>query len=105
MGLAGIPATALHISRAQFYSCLKLIAAHQSSIPLWKQLIAASVTLPLPSFRWTDAFNNPDTKANLRQVAAAKLVSSLSNNEVCIVDLDGAIDSISYHYSSAIAVE
>lgn len=85
MGLAGIPSTALHISRAQFYSCLKLIAAHQSSIPLWKQLIAASVTLPLPSFRWTDAFNNPDTKSNLRQTAAAKLITKLINNEVIII--------------------
>ncbi|EDW11290.1 ralBP1-associated Eps domain-containing protein 1 isoform X1 [Drosophila mojavensis] len=53
--LAGIPSTALHISRAQFYSCLKLIAAHQASVPLRQELIAATVPLPLPHFSWKEA--------------------------------------------------
>ncbi|XP_013118276.1 uncharacterized protein LOC106095584 isoform X2 [Stomoxys calcitrans] len=55
--LAGIPDTALHVSRAQFYSCLKLIAAHQASMQLRQELIAASVQLPLPRFSWTDSSN------------------------------------------------
>ncbi|XP_023175270.2 ralBP1-associated Eps domain-containing protein 1 [Drosophila hydei] len=53
--LAGIPSTALHISRAQFYSCLKLIAAHQAAVPLRQELIAATVPLPLPHFGWKEA--------------------------------------------------
>ncbi|XP_034474039.1 ralBP1-associated Eps domain-containing protein 2 isoform X2 [Drosophila innubila] len=57
--LAGIPATALHISRAQFYSCLKLIAAHQAAMPLRQELIAATVPLPLPHFSWKDSATAP----------------------------------------------
>ncbi|XP_017855448.1 ralBP1-associated Eps domain-containing protein 2 isoform X2 [Drosophila busckii] len=53
--LAGIPLTALHISRAQFYSCLKLIAAHQAAVPLRQELIVATVPLPLPHFSWKEA--------------------------------------------------
>ncbi|XP_062142679.1 ralBP1-associated Eps domain-containing protein 2 isoform X1 [Drosophila sulfurigaster albostrigata] len=53
--LAGIPSTALHISRAQFYSCLKLIAAHQAAMPLRQELIAATMPLPLPHFSWKEA--------------------------------------------------
>ncbi|XP_030383630.1 ralBP1-associated Eps domain-containing protein 1 isoform X2 [Scaptodrosophila lebanonensis] len=52
--LAGIPSAALHISRAQFYSCLKLIAAHQAAMPLRQELIAATVQLPLPHFSWKE---------------------------------------------------
>lgn len=50
--LSGIPQTALHISRSQFYSCLKLIAAYQASMPLRTELISSSVNLPLPRFSW-----------------------------------------------------
>ncbi|KAL7741743.1 hypothetical protein ACLKA6_000355 [Drosophila palustris] len=57
--LAGIPATALHISRAQFYSCLKLIAADQAAMPLRQELIAATVPLPLPHFSWKDSATAP----------------------------------------------
>lgn len=53
--MAGIPGAALHISRAQFYSCLKLIAAHQAAMPLRQELIAATVPLPLPHFSWKEA--------------------------------------------------
>lgn len=52
MSLAGIPQTALHMSKVQFYSCLKLIAAHQQSMPLRQELIASTVALHLPTFNW-----------------------------------------------------
>ncbi|XP_017108790.2 ralBP1-associated Eps domain-containing protein 1 isoform X1 [Drosophila bipectinata] len=58
-GLAGIPSAALHISRCQFYSCLKLIAAHQAAMPLRQELISASVPLPLPHFSWKEAATAP----------------------------------------------
>ncbi|BFF95856.1 ralBP1-associated Eps domain-containing protein 2 [Drosophila madeirensis] len=63
-GLAGIPSTALHISRAQFYSCLKLIAAHQAAMPLRQELIVATVPLPLPHFSWKDAATAPVATEN-----------------------------------------
>ncbi|XP_034666725.1 ralBP1-associated Eps domain-containing protein 1 isoform X3 [Drosophila subobscura] len=63
-GLAGIPSTALHISRAQFYSCLKLIAAHQAAMPLRQELIVATVPLPLPHFSWKDAATAPAATEN-----------------------------------------
>ncbi|KAH8334124.1 hypothetical protein KR059_006901 [Drosophila kikkawai] len=58
-GLAGIPSTALHISRTQFYSCLKLIAAHQAAMPLRQELISATMPLPLPHFSWKEAATAP----------------------------------------------
>lgn len=67
MSIASIPQTALHMSRVQFYSCLKLIAAYQASIPLREELIASSIPLPLPKFSWKDttdlvATNNCDQR-------------------------------------------
>lgn len=50
--MANIPQAALHMSKVQFYSCLKLIAAHQSAIPLRQELIASTISLPLPKFSW-----------------------------------------------------
>ncbi|KAH8391374.1 hypothetical protein KR200_004597 [Drosophila serrata] len=63
-GLAGIPSTALHISRTQFYSCLKLIAAHQAAMPLRQELISATVPLPLPHFSWKEAITAPVSVEN-----------------------------------------
>lgn len=54
--LAGVPQTALHLSKRQFFSCLKLISAHQAKIPLREELITSElVTLPLPRFNWKDS--------------------------------------------------
>ncbi|EDW86777.2 uncharacterized protein Dwil_GK23672, isoform B [Drosophila willistoni] len=63
-GLAGVPSTALHISRTQFYSCLKLIAAHQAAMPLRQELIVATVPLPLPHFSWKDSATAPVVPEN-----------------------------------------
>lgn len=53
--LVGIPQTALHLSRQQFYGCLKLIAAYQASVPLREEILTASMSLPLPQFSWIDS--------------------------------------------------
>lgn len=55
MSLASIPQTALHMSKVQFYSCLKLIAAHQNAIPLRQEMIASTITLPPPKFSWKES--------------------------------------------------
>ncbi|ETN63164.1 hypothetical protein AND_005124 [Anopheles darlingi] len=52
--LVGIPQTALHLSRQQFYGCLKLIAAYQASVPLREEILTSSFNLPLPKFSWID---------------------------------------------------
>ncbi|XP_050087506.1 uncharacterized protein LOC126572326 [Anopheles aquasalis] len=52
--LVGIPQTALHLSRQQFYGCLKLIAAYQASVPLREEILTSSYNLPLPKFSWID---------------------------------------------------
>lgn len=54
MSIANVPQTALHMSRVQFYSCLKLISAYQASIPLREEIISSSIPLPLPKFSWKD---------------------------------------------------
>ncbi|XP_004526690.1 ralBP1-associated Eps domain-containing protein 1 isoform X3 [Ceratitis capitata] len=56
--LAGIPSSALYISRDQFYSCLKLIAAYQSGMPLRHEIITAPLTLPLPRISLKDSPGN-----------------------------------------------
>ncbi|XP_050076791.1 ralBP1-associated Eps domain-containing protein 1 [Anopheles maculipalpis] len=57
--LAGIPQTALHLSRQQFYGCLKLIAAFQAAVPLREEILTTSVNLPLPQFSWIDPVTGP----------------------------------------------
>ncbi|XP_021700411.1 ralBP1-associated Eps domain-containing protein 1 [Aedes aegypti] len=53
--LVGIPQTALHLSRQQFYGCLKLIAAYQASVPLREEILTSTMSLPLPQFSWIDS--------------------------------------------------
>uniref|UniRef100_A0A182Q9B6 EF-hand domain-containing protein n=1 Tax=Anopheles farauti TaxID=69004 RepID=A0A182Q9B6_9DIPT len=57
--LAGVPQTALHLSRQQFYGCLKLIAAQQASVPLREEILTTSISLPLPQFSWIDPVSGP----------------------------------------------
>lgn len=61
--LATIPQSALYVTRKQFYSCLKLIAAHQASVPLRPDVIPTSVALPLPRFSWRDSPTLPSAEA------------------------------------------
>jgi RalBP1-associated Eps domain-containing protein len=53
--LADVPELALHLTRKQFYSCLKLIAAHQAGVPLREEILTSTVTLPLPKFSWRES--------------------------------------------------
>lgn len=53
LSLAGVPQNALYLTRTQFYSCLKLIAAYQASIPLREEILTTStIQLPLPKLSW-----------------------------------------------------
>ncbi|XP_017487870.1 PREDICTED: ralBP1-associated Eps domain-containing protein 1 isoform X1 [Rhagoletis zephyria] len=67
IALVGIPTTSLHISRGQFYSCLKLIAAYQAGMQLRQEVITSSVSLPLPRFSWRDSPSGmgPNTAASI----------------------------------------
>ncbi|XP_054742229.1 ralBP1-associated Eps domain-containing protein 1 isoform X1 [Anastrepha obliqua] len=66
IALVGISSTALHISRGQFYSCLKLIAAYQAGMQLRQEIIVSSIPLPLPRFSWKDSPSSiePNTAAS-----------------------------------------
>lgn len=106
MSLAAVPQTALYMSKVQFYSCLKLIAAHQSSIPLRQELIASTVTLPLPKFSWkespiqfrTENLNgkvdtttnrwrtNSDISPNLIELARTDAQSDIANSDIASTD-------------------
>lgn len=102
MSLAGIPQTALHMSKVQFYSCLKLIAANQTSVPLRKELIASTIQLPLPRFNWngsTPPVNGsitPDDmlryrtttndSPNLIELARAETQSDVANSDITSTD-------------------
>lgn len=55
-----MPQTALHLSKRQFFSCLKLISAYQANIPLREELITSNmVSLPLPKFNWNEGESPP----------------------------------------------
>lgn len=106
MSLAAVPQTALYMSKVQFYSCLKLIAAHQNSIPLRQELIASTITLPLPKFSWkespiqfcTENLNgkidtttnrwqtNSDISPNLIELARTDAQSDIANSDVTSTD-------------------
>lgn len=106
MSLAAVPQTALYMSKVQFYSCLKLIAAHQSSIPLRQELIASTVTLPLPKFSWkespiqfrTETLNgkvdttsnrwrtNSDINPNLIELARTDAQNDMANSDITSTD-------------------
>lgn len=55
-----------HMNRKQFYSALKLIAAHQSNIVLKPDLLSTSLDLPLPRFTWA---LNSEANADLIQLS------------------------------------
>lgn len=108
MSLAGIPQTALFMSKVQFYSCLKLIAAHQSSVPLRQELIASTIALPLPKFSWKESpvqlrnevclngkigdatrwrSSNPSGHSpNLIELARADAQSDIANSDITSTD-------------------
>lgn len=55
-----------HMNRKQFYSALKLIAAHQSNMVLKPDLLSTSLDLPLPRFTWA---LNSEANADLIQLS------------------------------------
>lgn len=105
MSLANIPQAALYMSKVQFYSCLKLIAAHQSGIQLRQELIASTIALPLPKFSWkespvplrSEAMNgkvndvnrwrsSSDRSPNLIELARADAQSDIANSDITSTD-------------------
>lgn len=105
MSLANIPQAALYMSKVQFYSCLKLIAAHQHAVPLRQELIASTITLPLPKFSWnespvqlrTETMNGKlndlnrwrssgDHSPNLIELARADAQSDIANSDITSTD-------------------
>lgn len=77
MSLASIPHSSLLVTRKQFYSCLKLIAAHQNQIQLREEIITSStLNLPLPRFSWKDS---PETQ---QPIVTTTNLSSNSNEPI-----------------------
>uniref|UniRef100_A0A8W7PEG9 EF-hand domain-containing protein n=1 Tax=Anopheles coluzzii TaxID=1518534 RepID=A0A8W7PEG9_ANOCL len=74
--LAGIPQTALHLSRQQFYGCLKLIAAYQAAVPLREEILTTSVNLPLPQFSWIDPATGPSSGAGDSSSLSSSILSA-----------------------------
>lgn len=77
--LVGVPQTALHLSRQQFYGCLKLIAAYQASVPLREEILTSTMSLPLPQFSWIDSPTTLPPSVSSAAVNATGGVSSSSS--------------------------
>lgn len=73
--MAGVPQTGLYLSRKQFYSCLKLIAAYQASVPLREEIITLTIQLPLPRFSWTES----PTSSIISQQSCSSTTASTDN--------------------------
>ncbi|XP_023937245.1 ralBP1-associated Eps domain-containing protein 1 isoform X2 [Bicyclus anynana] len=67
-----------HMNRKQFYSALKLIAAHQNSVTLKPELLSTPLDLPLPRFQWT---LNSDANADLIQLSNSPKEQHISKRE------------------------
>ncbi|XP_037024627.1 ralBP1-associated Eps domain-containing protein 1 isoform X2 [Bradysia coprophila] len=88
--LSGISQSSTHMSRVQFYSCLKFIAAYQAGLPLRHEMLASTVALPLPKFSWKDSpVQNTETELNGRN----DMNRSSSINDLVRENLNNATNS------------
>lgn len=67
-----------HMNRKQFYSALKLIAAHQTNMSLKPELLPTPLDLPLPRFTWA---LNSDANADLIQLSNSPKEQHISKRE------------------------
>lgn len=79
--LSNVPQTALYLTRQQFFSCLKLIAAHQKSLDLTKDLlVSTTLQLPLPKFSWnTDLIDSAATNVSNSSISSSSSCASSSS--------------------------
>lgn len=78
-----------HMNRKQFYSALKLIAAHQSNMALKPELLSTALDLPLPRFTWT---LNSEASADLIQLSNSPKDHHTSKRERNFVGSLGAYE-------------
>lgn len=67
-----------HMNRKQFYSALKLIAAHQTNMALKPELVSTPLDVPLPRFTWA---LNSDASADLIQLSSSPKEQHISKRE------------------------
>ncbi|CAG9564840.1 unnamed protein product [Danaus chrysippus] len=67
-----------HMNRKQFYSALKLIAAHQTNMSLRPELLSTPLDLPLPRFTWA---LNCDANADLIQLSNSPKEQHISKRD------------------------
>ncbi|XP_041982114.1 ralBP1-associated Eps domain-containing protein 1 [Aricia agestis] len=78
-----------HMNRKQFYSALKLIAAHQTNRTLKPELLATPLDLPLPRFTWA---LNSDANADLIQLSNSPKEQHIPKRERNFVGSIGAYE-------------
>lgn len=78
-----------HMNRKQFYSALKLIAAHQTNMSLKPELLATPLDLPLPRFTWA---LNSEASADLIQLSSSPKEHYVSKRERNFVGTLGAYE-------------
>ncbi|XP_059057873.1 ralBP1-associated Eps domain-containing protein 1 [Achroia grisella] len=84
-----------HMNRKQFYSALKLIAAHQTNVSLKPELLSTPLDLPLPRFTWA---LNSEASADLIQLSSSPKEQHIVKRERNFVGNIGAYEPI--HVSS-----
>lgn len=78
-----------HMNRKQFYSALKLIAAHQTNMALKPELLATPLDLPLPRFTWA---LNSEASADLIQLSNSPKEQHIPKRERNFVGSVGAYE-------------
>lgn len=96
-----------YLNRKQFYSALKLVAAHQLSMPLRSELITTSLDLPLPRFTWPNSENQsacPDLielRSNDINDYKEHIDTTSTDSEFENSDMNSTLHSVSPEVSSA----
>ncbi|CAO1313459.1 unnamed protein product [Diamesa serratosioi] len=81
-GISGISNSCLYLTRNQFYSCLKLIGAHQAAIPLREEILFTtdSIQVPLPKFSWNLDLEPPPQIVNATSGLTKSTLKSLNTS-------------------------
>ncbi|XP_063537307.1 ralBP1-associated Eps domain-containing protein 1 [Cydia strobilella] len=83
-----------HMNRKQFYSTLKLIAAHQTNVALKPELLSTPLDLPLPRFTWA---LNSEASADLIQLSNSPKEQHIPKRERNFSSNIGAYEPIRLH--------
>ena len=77
------------LTRKQFFSALKLVAAYQANIPIQSEIVTSNLELPLPRFTW----NNLENEAQIPDLIELRNDANDYVEQVDANSTDSEVDS------------